>query len=53
MNELVILLVPLVAAMILAVVPAYRVSARINVVACLVSFVAAASLFWWPSASTC
>jgi len=27
-------------------VPAYRLSARINVSACLVSFLAATSLFW-------
>src|SRR6202047_3678664 len=47
MNELVILLTPLAGAAGLAIVPAYRLSARINVLACLVSFLAAASLFWW------
>jgi hydrogenase-4 component F len=47
MNEPVILLVPLLAAAILAIVPGYRLSARINMIACLVSFLAAASLFWW------
>ena len=46
MNELIILYCPLLVAVILAVVPAYRVSARINVIACLISFLAAISLFW-------
>ena len=50
MNELVILLVPLAAAAIVALVPAYRLSARINMIACLVSFLAAASLLWWRPA---
>ena len=46
MNELAVLLIPLVAAAVLAVVPGYRLSARINVIACLLSFLAAVSLFW-------
>jgi hydrogenase-4 component F len=45
-NELAVLLIPLVAAAVLAVVPGYRLSARINVIACLLSFLAAVSLFW-------
>jgi hydrogenase-4 component F len=47
MNALAILLVPLCAAALLAVVTDYRLSARINVVACLISLLASASLFWW------
>src|SRR5271165_441608 len=47
MNEFAILVVPLLAAAILAAVPAYRLSARINMIACLVAFLAAVSLFWW------
>src|SRR5271166_5477464 len=47
MNEVAILVVPLLAAAILAAVPAYRLSARINMIACLVAFLAAVSLFWW------
>jgi hydrogenase-4 component F len=46
-NELAVLLLPLAAAMVLAVIPDYRLSARINVIACLLSFLAASSLFWW------
>jgi hydrogenase-4 component F len=46
MNELAVLLVPLIAAAVLAVVPDYRLSARINVVASLVALLAAASLLW-------
>ena len=31
----------------LAVVPGYQLSARINIIACLLSFLVAVSLFWW------
>src|SRR5580693_2468687 len=51
MNEAVILLVPLLAAAVLAVVPDYRLSARINVAASLLALVAAASLLWWRPAT--
>jgi hydrogenase-4 component F len=51
MNAVAILLVPLIAASVLAVVPPYRLSARINVLACLISFLAASSLFWRRPAS--
>ncbi len=46
MNELAVLLLPLAGAALLAVVPGYRLSARINVAACLASFLAAVSLLW-------
>jgi hydrogenase-4 component F len=45
-NELAVLLLPLAGAALLAVVPGYRLSARINVAACLASFLAAVSLLW-------
>jgi hydrogenase-4 component F len=45
MNALIMLLAPLLAAAILALVPAYRLSARINVIFCLISLLAAISLF--------
>ncbi|HTC11878.1 MAG TPA: hydrogenase 4 subunit F, partial [Acetobacteraceae bacterium] len=51
MNELAVLLVPLIAAAVLAVVPDYRLSARINVAASLLALVAAASLLWWRPAT--
>ncbi len=51
MNALAILLVPLGAAAVLALISDYRLSARINVIACLVSLLAAASLFRWRPAS--
>ena len=41
----VILAVPAVAATVLALVPSYRISARLNVAACLVTFVASLALF--------
>jgi hydrogenase-4 component F len=47
-NELAVLLLPVGAALMLAAVPGYQLSARINVIACLLSFLAAVSLFWWP-----
>ena len=46
MNELAVLLVPLIAATVLVVVPDYRLSARINVAASLLALLAAVSLLW-------
>jgi len=51
MNALAILLIPLAAAAVLAVISDYRLSARINVIACLLSLLASASLFWWRPTS--
>lgn len=47
MNELAVLLLPVGAALMLAAVPGYQLSARINIIACLLSFLVAVSLFWW------
>ena len=41
-----VLLIPLVAAVFLAVLPGYRLTARLNVLAALLTFLASASLFW-------
>ena len=43
-----ILFVPAVAAAVLAVLPGYRLSANLNVVAALLTFLIAVSLFWLP-----
>ena len=48
----VVLAAPLVAAAILAALPGYRISARINMAACLVSLLAALSLFVWRPATS-
>ena len=40
-----VLLIPIVSAMLLAALPGYRLTARLNVVASLLTFVAALSLF--------
>src|SRR3974390_1713936 len=46
MNALVVVLIPLAAAALLAVVPGYRLSARLNVLASLASFVVAIGLLF-------
>ena len=53
----IVLAAPVVAAAVLAAVPGYRISARLNMAACLISLLAALSLFarrparrgcrWW------
>jgi hydrogenase-4 component F len=44
--ELVILVLPLIATAVLAAIPGYRLSARLNVGACALAFFAAVSLLW-------
>ena len=45
-SEIAVLVIPLAAAAVLAILPGYRVSARINVVACLATLIAAVSLLF-------
>ena len=49
--EIVILVVPLAAAALLAVLPGYRLTARLNVAATLATFLSALSLFFLPRAA--
>jgi hydrogenase-4 component F len=46
-----VLIVPASAAALLALLPGYRVSARLNVAACLITFLAALALFAWRPAT--
>ncbi len=46
-----LLLIPAVSAAVLAVLPGYRLTANLNVVASMLTFMVAASLFWFPQQS--
>jgi hypothetical protein len=46
-----VLLIPAIAAALLAVLPGYRMTARLNVVATTLTFLCALSLFFWSTIS--